>query len=199
MPMTIPTLAQALQAMGNAHVYVGDPFTLNGMVALGQKDGAVDVAFSEEFSDLTAPEITGASVHQSTLRGVGLTVTIPLIMGDDTIWAKISPSGTKGGGRSNPIAAVTTAVLIAPDSEVTPSPPGLGYNGTVWTPAAPKNSIWIWRARASRGGLSFTSDNGGKVVMPVTFTGMFYGANPEDHKIYTIGDPIVQGISAVRI
>jgi hypothetical protein len=198
MPVSLPTLTQALRALGNAHVYIGDPFLLNGLAPLGQKEGNIDMAFNEEISALTAPEITGPVEHQATIRGVGITVTIPLIMGDETMWAKISPTGTAGGGWSNAQPAVTTACVIVPDEEMSVGGT-FGYDGTTWTPAAPKNAIWLWRCRRARGAVPFSTDNGGKVITPVTFTTMFYGANPEGHKVFTIGNPVTQGIPLVRV
>jgi hypothetical protein len=51
------------------------------------------------------------------------------------------------------------------------------------------NSFWIWKARPSKDEVSFGYDDGGRMVVPVTFTSHFYAANPEGHKVYTIGDP----------
>lgn len=212
MTLALPTLTQALQAIGNAHLFVGDPFTASGLGALGQKEGELRFARSYQYSDLTAPELTGDVVHQRTIMGVGVTVTIPIILGDPLLYAKISPTGTKGGGWSNPQGVVTTSVVIFPDSEIAGGlsntdgtvpnwtrTAGNGYPGATNTAAAPKHAVWIWRAVPENEGWGYTYENGGKQITEVVFTAMFDAARPEGQKVYTQGDPIDVGITSIRL
>jgi hypothetical protein len=199
MSITIPALTAALAAIGNAHVYVGDAITAQGgMSALGKKNGPATVSVEETYSDLTA-EQTGPTVHARKLMGVQISVTVPLIV-DGTVWAKISPTGTKGGGWSTPQTPTPTTVWIAPDDEVGgglayPSAgpwartAGNGVGAASGAGAAPVNSFWIWRAVPSMGDVAYSYDDGGRMVVPVTFTSMFDASKPEGHKVYTIGDP----------
>ena len=204
-----PTLTQALQAIGNAKLMVGDAMTVAGLAALGQKEGEMSFAINEVYNDLTATEQTGPAVHQRTLMGVSVTITIPIILGDPLLYATISPTGTQGGGWSNPQNVVTTSVLLIPDQELAG---GLAYDGTAWTrtagnghagasgaAAAPKHAIWLWRASPTREGWGFTYENGGKLITNVVYTSFFDAARPEGHKVYTIGDPVAQGIATVRL
>lgn len=212
MSINVPTLTAALQAIGNAQVFVGDPFTANGLVALGAKEGAVRVEVNEQFNDLTAPELTGPAVHERTLMGVNVRVTVPLILGDPAVYAKISPTGAKGGGSSTPQATVKTSVLVIPDQEVAGGlanatgatagwvrTAGNGVAGATATDAAPKHAVWLWRASAETPSRSFTYENGGKMIVEVTFQTFFYAANPEGQKVYTVGDPTAQGITTIRL
>ena len=214
MPVILPDLTAALQAIGNAQVYIGDPFTADGLSPLGAKNGAVTVDYGEEYSDLTA-EQTGPAVHQRTLLGVSASITVPVILGDAALYAKISPTGTRSAGWSNPQAVVTTSAVLIPDAEVggglqyrivgaatTPSwtrLAGNGVAGATGDAAAPKHAIWLWRATPARPGASFSRDDGGRVVVDVTFTAMFDAARPDGHKMFTVGDPAAQGVTTIRL
>ena len=210
MPVALPALTAALQAVGNAQVYIGDPFTAGGLSPLGAKNGAVTVDYNEEYSDLTA-EQTGPVVHQRTLLGVGASITVPIILGDTALYAKISPTGTRSAGWSNPQAVVTTSVVLIPNAEVgggltyggaTPAwtrAAGNGVAGATGAAAAPVHAIWLWRATPSRPGASFSQDDGGRVVIDVTFTAMFDAARTEGNKVFTVGDPAAQGETTIRL
>ncbi len=209
MPITIPTLTEALQAIGNAQVYIGTPFSSGGMLPLGAKEGAVGVEIEETANDLTAPELTGPTVHQRTIMGVSARITVPVILGDTTLYAKISPVGSRSGGWSSPQPVVPTSVLLIPNQEVGG---GLTYSVGAWTrtagngvagatgaAAAPIHAVWLWRAVPQTPARSFSYENGGKIIVPVTFQAMFDAARPEDHKVFTVGDPAAQGISTILI
>lgn len=199
----IPSLADALQAIGQAHVYYGTFFTANSVLNLGQKNGRIAVNHSEQYNQLRAEDITGPMVHDEFLMGQDLTAVVPIILAvDGTTVAKISPTGTKGLGFSTPQKPVDTSIAIIPDLEVGG---GLKYDGTTWTrlagngvgsasgaPAAPKHAIWIWRARLGFGELGF--GGGGddlKLVTPVTIQAKFatQAGVPEGMKLGYIGDP----------
>lgn len=207
----IPTLASALQAIGQAHVYYGDPFTANTWAPLGQKHGRIDVNHSETWNDLRAEDITGPMVHASYLMGQDLSATVPIIMaGDGSTVAKISPTGTAGLGFSSPQRPVETGIAIIPDIEVGG---GLTYATATWTrlagngvgaasgaSAAPKHAIWLWRCRIGFGALTF---GGGaddlKLVTPVTIQAMFAtnAGVTEGMKLGYIGDPTAATVPAV--
>jgi hypothetical protein len=101
------------------------------------------------------------------------------------------------------------ALAIIPDNEVAG---GLSYNGTTWdrvagfgysgvsgAGAAPKNAHWFWKVNLSRGEATWSYENGGRMVVPVSFTCWFEGARPEAHKLFTVGDPVAQGITTLRL
>lgn len=187
MSITPLQLAAALKSMGVAQVFVGDPFTLGGMSNLGMTEGEIRVDTPFTPNNLTAPEFTGGVVHQATVTPGEVTVTVPLIMGDPTLFAKISPVGMRGGGHSSPQKPLETSVLVIPLAELGA---GLTYPvGGPWNPAAPQNAFWLWRAYATPGAVPFRYADGGKVITEVVFHGMFYAANPEGHKVWTWGDP----------
>lgn len=193
------TLTQALQAMGVAEILIGDPLVASGLTSLGAVEGTVEFGVSQNTNPLTAPELTGDTAHASTTTLGEVTARASVIMGDVTLYSKISPWGSKSGGHSVPQNVLTTSVVIMPRAELGG---GLAYDGTTWTrtagngvaaatgaAAAPKNTIWIWKAYPTFGNLPFQYGNGGKVSVEVTFHAMFDAAKPEGAKVYTIGDP----------
>jgi hypothetical protein len=203
------SLTAALAAMGVAEVFIGDPLTPGGMASLGAVEGTITANLPSEMNNLTAPELTGGVAHQATVTPGEITVVVPVILGDPTILAKISPIGANHAGYSTPQKVLETAVLIIPRSEVGGSldwdPAALAGAGG-WTrtagngvaaagpsapggAAAPKNAIWFWRAYPTFASLPFSYGNGGKVITEVTFHAMFDASKPEGHKIYSIGDP----------
>jgi hypothetical protein len=188
--MTINRYAftSALKSMGVAEVFTGDYLTAGGMTSLGAIQGAITENVGWEENALLAEEHTGGIPHEITFRLGGFTVTVPLIIGDNSAWAKISPTGSKDAGSDGPVDAVTTAVFIVPRKEITAA--GMGYNGTVWTPAAPVNSLFIPRAVLSYGEVPRPFENGGKAIVPVTIRAMFNAGGPVDKKVFVRGDPV---------
>lgn len=199
MALTPFSLASALKAIGVAEVFVGDPLTTGGMSSLGATEGTISFEAPQTLNPLTAPELTGEAAHQATVVYGAVRVTVPLILGDPTIFAKISPTGSKSAGNSVPQKVFETSVLIIPRAELGG---GLSNTGSNWTRtagngvaaatgvgAAPQNAIWMWRATPTFAALPFSYGNGGKVITEVTFTAMFDVSKPEGHKLYTIGDP----------
>lgn len=190
-PLT--TLSDYIKALGRAYVYVGSTATAGGMAILGATEGEVQVDESFKYNDLKAPEWTGDALHESDVDGAALKVTVPLIMGDPNLYIKINPLGVKGGGRSKPTPVTTTTVLLLPFSEIDAS---LAFAAGAWTPATPPvHAVWMWRARVMPGKYGFKHADGGKVIREVTFEAMFDDTKPEDHKLYTMGDPDDAGIT----
>lgn len=200
MAITPFTLSTALQSIGVAEVFIGDPLVADSMVSLGATEGTI--AFKAPFTqnDLTAPELTGDTPHQTTVVPGKVIITASVIMGDPALWALINPLGKASGGTSSPQAVVETGVLIIPRSELGPidgtglfydtaATAGWSLNGVKSSAADPTNAIWLWRAGVSFGDVNYAYANGGKVIVEVTFNAMFDASKPEYHKIYTIGDP----------
>lgn len=200
MPAVPFSLEQALQSIGNAEVFIGDALVADGMDSLGALDGPATFRAPQTFNNLTAPEQTGEIPHQAQVTVGAVTVEAPLVLGDATIWPKISPIGKSGGGTSSPVSVVETSVLLIPRAELGPlggtglayttgGSPGWTKNGVTGAESAPKNAIWLWRCYITFGDIAFQYGNGGKVTTPITFHAMFDGSKPEYHKVYTIGDP----------
>jgi hypothetical protein len=202
----IPGLAAALEAIGNAHVYKGSFITANSVVPVGQKLGRIDTRYAANWNQLRAEEFTGPMVHDEQMQGEDLSLTIPItVPADGTFWAANSPSGTRGIGHSTPQTPVDTSVVIIPDKEVGG---GLKYAAGTWTRlagngisggtgagVAPKNALWIWRARLSYGEASFDQANGGLMVVPVTVQAKYANLPglADGYKLATWGDPSTIG------
>lgn len=193
-PLT--SLSNYIKALGQAYVYVGNPLATSGLAALGATEGEISVEESFDYNDLTAPEWTGKTVHTRMLDGQNVKITIPLIFGDPTIYAKIFPAGVKGGGRSKPTAVTTTSLVLMPFTDI---PSTLSYNGTTWAPAAPVHAVWLWRAVPTPGKYGFAHPNGGKIIRSIVFDALFDDTKPEGQKIYTLGDPVAQGVATLLI
>lgn len=191
-----PDLEAALKRIGKGAVFVGDPFTAGGLLPLAATEGEITPTFAESFNDLTFPEYTGEIVHERQVMGEGVSLSIPIIMGDPALYAKLSPTGLAGGGHSSHQDVVTTSLVVFPYDEIGA---GIGFGAGAWSPAAPEHAIWIWRGHFTRGGPMYKQPDGGKTIQTVTFQGMYRAANPEGHKVYTIGDPAAQGIAGLAI
>lgn len=193
------TLTQAIAAIGVAEVFVGDPLTTAGLTSLGAVEGAITFNAPENLNELTAPELTGEAAHNAVVTPGKVTITVPLILSAATQLLKISPRGKASMGNSVPQAVTTTSVVIMPRQElggglsnVTTTytrVAGNGVAGATGAGAAPVYTIWIWRAVPTFPSLGFQFSNGGKIIVEVTFTAFFDATKPEDHKIYSIGDP----------
>ena len=130
MPGLIPyTLQQALRNVGNAEVFVGSAFA-GGMASLGALDGPVGVDIGYSSNDLTAKWLTGNVPHQRSVSVDHARIKMPLIMGDPTLWAKINPVGTKGGGWQRQMPVQEMTVLVIPRAELGG---GLSAVNGVWT------------------------------------------------------------------
>lgn len=203
------SLTDALQAIGVAEVFVGDPLVTptdaDGMKSLGATEGNITVSLPQEQNRLTAPELTGGVTHQATTTLGEVLARVPVIMGDPTLYQRISPtSGQASGGYSRPQKVREMGVLIIPRQEVGGGlawdtaavgankwarVAGNGVAAATGADAAPKFAVWFWRATVSFADLPYAYANGGKVIVEVTFHAMFDGSKPEGHKVYTIGDP----------
>ncbi len=205
--MLVPfTLSAALQAIGVAEVYLGDPLISDGMVSLGATEGTIEVTATQSSNPLTAPELTGNVAHAATATLDTVSIKCNVIMGDPDLYEKISPWGAAGGGHSIPQNVATTSVLLIPRAEVggglewdTLAVPaikwvrtaGNGVAGATEADAAPVNAIWLWKAYPTFGPMPFQYGNGGKVMVEVTFMAMFDASKPEGNKVYSIGNPRV--------
>src|SRR5690606_4880020 len=84
----------------------------------------------------------------------------------------------------------------------------LTYTGTAWqvggqalTPRQQEllgMSVWFWRGHFQKPGITYRSEDGGKLVLPVTFqampTKLATSIIPDGQRIYTLGDPEDAGI-----
>lgn len=197
--LTAFSLSAALSALGVARAFIGDPFTASGMSAL-PTEGQINASSPQNLNRLTAPELTGDVAHDAVVTPGQTTITVPVIYTGAAQLASLSAHGSASEGYSSPKSPTYTSLLLVPLKEMsTAAPPTLAYDGTTWTPAAPANSIWFWKVVPQRPDLSMAFENGGKVILPVTFEAFFDADRPEGHKLFTVGDPIAHGITEVRL
>lgn len=193
----VTSLSTYVQALGKAYIYVtSTPTTAGTWQLLGITEGEIQVNEKYTFNDYKLPEWTGEAIHARNVDGQGLDITVPLIWGDPTLYDTISPVGAKGGGRSAPTAVTSRTVCVIPQVEVGS---GISYNGTSWSPAAPNHAVWLHKATFEPGVYGFKNADGGKIIRPMTIHAMFDDTKPEGQKLYTIGNPVTQGITTYRV
>lgn len=204
MSVTAPvfqTLEAALNDLGQAWVLVGDPFTTSGLSVLGLTPGDISVAMNPQFQDRVYPEYSRQPV-QSKLVGYAPTVEIPLIWGDPTIYAKVSPTGSSSGGHSSPQNLTYTTMVIVPDQEFQAN---WSYTGGAWVypVSGPKHSVWIPKGFFEGAFPTFTSlvRENKNASGSVTFRGVLASASnwPEGTKSYVIGNPVAKSVTGIAI
>jgi hypothetical protein len=199
MPATAFDLNTALSALGVARAFIGDPFTASGLDAL-PTEGEIAVSAPQNLNRLTAPELTGEVAHDAWVTPGQTTVTVPVIYTGAAQLAMLSAHGSASEGSNAPKRPTYTSLVLIPLKEMsTADPPAISYDGITWTPAAPANALWFWKVVPQRPDLRMAFDNGGKVIIPVTFEVFFDAARPAGHKLFTVGDPVAAGITTVRL
>lgn len=195
------TISDALKSFGPGRIFTGDAFTAGGLAPLGATEGGIRLATPYDLNMLTANEFSGQVPHEATVTPGLISVTAPIIFGDESAWEKVSPTGSKGMGWNSPQNVVKRNLLLVPLNEMLTNvdPPTLGYDGVTWSPKAPVNAIWLWAAVPSIEEVPYAYEDGGKSIVDVTFTGFFFAQNPSGQKVYTVGNPVAQGITTIRL
>jgi hypothetical protein len=182
--------------VGGIPFVAGDNFTIAVVAGagtwrtLGAKEGAVTESKAWRLNELRAEEHTGGIPHQANAVLENYTVTIPIIAGDDDLWAIIEPTGSKDGVEDNPVDVVTTSFFMIPKSEI-PEPGGLSYDGTVWTPKAPSNrALFMPRVYLTSGDIARPYENMGKSIVEVTIHPMYHAAGPAGKRLFVRGNPV---------
>lgn len=206
MAATAFALADAIAALGVARAFIGDAFTEGGLTAL-PTEGEVTVSAPQSLNRLTAPELTGDVAHDAWVVPGQVTVTVPVIYTGAAQLATLSAHGSASEGYTSPKRPTYTSLVLIPLKEMsTADPPTISYTGTtpVWSPAAPVNSLWFWKTVPQRPDLRMAFDNGGKIILPVTFEVFFadstsYPGVPNGQRIFTHGDPVAKGVTGLKI
>lgn len=198
MPAAAFPLSEAIQAIGVARAFIGDPFTANGLDAL-PTEGAITPSLPQTLNRLTASELTGEVAHDAWVVPGQITVTVPVIYGGAVTLAMLSAHGASGDGFAGPQKPTYTSLVLFPLREMSGDPASISYDGLAWTPAAPVHAMWFWRVVPQRPDLSLAWENGGKVILPVTFEVFYDAARPSGQRIFTVGNPVTQGIGTVRV
>lgn len=206
MPAAAPNLNDALSALGVAKVFIGDPFTADGLTALVTQ-GRVSATVGQELNRLTAPEYTGDVAHDAWVVPTRTVVTVPVLNHPDN-WAALSAHGTAHEGFASPQRPTYTSLVIIPllDMDTSVDPPTISYNGTVWDPVAgPVRSIWFWKTVPIRPEFGWQWEEGGKDIVQVQFEVFYAGGSgdyagiPNGQKIFTAGDPVAEGVTGIAI
>jgi hypothetical protein len=198
-PITgLPALEAFMVALGKGYVFTtSDPETEDTWEPLGYTEGEIQVALNDEYNDLMFTEASGPGVYESHLQGENPVLTIPLVIGNATQWAKISPVNNAGGGYGHPQSVTPLSVMIAPESEIVAS--GLSYDGVAWAPNDPLMVFWAWRAYFRRPQVTYRQDDGGKTITPIEMQVMYDQTKTDGIRSYYIGNPVAAGYTALRV
>jgi hypothetical protein len=183
---------------GKAEVFLGDATVSGGMTPIGLIEGDVVAELARKFNNLTFPEYTGDAVIKQKTQIDGITVTLPIMLTDKTMMARLSPAGVLDLGADNFKNVVPKTLLVISQEEVDPTV-GLALAGGVWAPAAPKNALWIWKAvpQLNRAVWGFTDL--GKRIVEVPVVAIYDTTKPADLKLACWGDPVAQGVTGLNI
>jgi len=170
-------------------------------------EGEINFNPNATFNDLTLPELTGDAVHKRRLAGENPELSFNAFLADPALRAIISPTGEASGGyvRQRPVKRYT--LVVFPEA-LFGEYDDISYDGTKWTVGGsaltPDQerylglSFWCWSGSFERAGMTYISDNGGKLVIPVVFrvmpTTLPLSVIPDGHRLYTVGDPADAGI-----
>jgi hypothetical protein len=183
---------------GRCEVFYGALTPAGSMLPLGLVEGDVVAAITHKINTLTYPEHTGDAPIREDVQTDGVTVTLPILITDAALMAKLSPTGAVDFGGDNFKPTVPKTLLIISQSEVDPTT-GIAYSGTVWTPAAPKNAIWLWKAVPMLDRLVWGFTDNGRRFVEVPFHAQFDPTKPDKLKLACFGDPAAQGVTGILI
>lgn len=198
----ITTLETYLGAFGNAFIMVGDPFTLDGLSILGMKEGEIRVEFNPTYNDLTFPEQTGDAIWERGVKMGNVRVTIPMIIKDPALYATVSPTAESNMGSDLQVDVTTTSLVLVTEADFGVGNWGYPQPAGPWAPAAPTATAWFWHGHFERSELGYRDEDKGKLVRDVVFQSMRAPDSvglPDGHRIFTLGDPVSQGITTLDI
>lgn len=162
---------------------------------LGATEGETREDTEWTMNVLSAPEQTGQIPHQATTQLDRLDLVIPVIPGGQYFFTLTTPIGAKDGISDSFTAVKEKSLFLVPLTEVGTS---LTYNGTTWTSAAPVHSLFFPRCYLRHGAVRRPFADGGKSIVEVTATPMYYASGPADKRVFVRGDPVAAGYSLFR-
>lgn len=184
---------------GVAEVFFGDATVAGGLDPIGLIEGDVVANIRRRFNQLRFEEHTGGAVIKEKTQIDGVNVTIPLMITDEAMIAKLLPGGVISLGEDNFQPTVPQTLLIIAQEEIDET---TGMSKAV-DPAlivpVPKNALWIWKARPALDRLVWGFTDMGKRMVEVPFEALYDTTKPAKHKLATFGDPVAQGITGLLI
>ena len=183
------------------------------LTQLGFTEGEVSVEFNESFNALTLPEYTGDAPHAGRrfVQGEAPVVTVPTLLADPALRAKMSPTGSASGGRRRQQPVVSRTLVLIPEElfldlsdpeaqdvvSLVPTGSGWTLGGEPLTTEQERQlgqSVWFWSGSWTKPPMTYRHEDGGKDVTEGEFTVEYQVLAPNGHRLYTIGDPYDFGI-----
>ena len=207
MSITDVTLQQALTAVGTGKVFLGPNCTTVGaLTAIGAIEGDPQENLSFTLNPLTAPQQTGGVVHQATVvPGDDLGITVPIIVGQAGLLAKIMPHGSEDGWGDKPVSVSEKAMWFVPQALIDAAGGSIGYDGTTLTPNGidtnvnMANTLLFMRCFLIPAGIPRPYGQGGKGIVSVKITPMFYSQGPVGKQVWIRGWPPSKGLATFRL
>jgi hypothetical protein len=207
MSISDTTLAAALTALGNGKVFIApSPTVIGAWSALGYIEGDPQENISYTLNMLKAPQQTGGVVHQATaVPSDDLSFVVPIVSGVAGLLAKLSPHGSEDGWGDNPVSVVERAMWFVPQALLDAAGGTIGYDGAAWTPtgidtnANMANTLLFMRCFLMHGPIPRPYQQGGKGIVQVTITPMYYAAGPVNKKVWIRGNPVAKGLATFRL
>lgn len=175
---------------------------------LGDTEGDLVINTNPEMASLTTPELTGPAPHEVDYTGEAPQIEVPLYLADPALEAIVSPIGQASAGRSRRSAPREYSLVILPEAlflttgvsgavsaatlAVTAGVFTLGGQAlTAAQTALLGFGFWAWRVVPTRPPKRFRGGAGDdrKNIETVTFMVCHHPDMPEDHHLYTIGNP----------
>lgn len=215
-PLNLLDLNAVVRSFGRGVVFYGTRWDPTGPLALahlGDTEGDINIQTNPDIQMLTVPELTGPAGHEADFTGENPVVEIPLYMTDPALFAIVSPSGSKHGGRDRRFAPQEYTLVIFPEALFLEVENGAVVRKTVdwpggnWTfDGAPLDaaretllgaSAWLWRGYFNRPPRRFLGGAGDarKNIETVSFQTLHHPDMPNGHHLYTTGDPFEAGIN----
>lgn len=176
---------------------IGDWLTVGGMAPLGATQGDLSEGGGWVPNPLTADEHTGLAWWEVDFTRGEDDFTMPLIVSDNTLLAKLSPSGSEDGIPDDVVVPTTTGFFYVPRAQFPKT--GLSYNGTTWTPTAPVDALFYPRAVIWHEAIPRPYGGGGKAITTVHVRPMIYSTGPVDKRLFVRGDPAAKGYTTFRL
>lgn len=192
-----------------------DPILWDGTTELELKqlgDTEGDIIYTPNGADaiLTLPELSGEAPREVTHLGYAPLLDFPLFLVDPDLYPIINERGISSGGSERVCDPTYFTAVVFPERlfrEADCSFDGLTYStaegwklgGVAFTAAQLtmlETVLWLWKVYAKQSNIEFKGGHGddGKNIAAVQFVSVWADAMPNDHHLWTRGDPNTQGI-----
>jgi hypothetical protein len=211
-PVAVSTYCFALIPYGEVGVglsYQGTPLVATPAApTLGSGVSGI-LATATYYVVVTAVNAAGETIKSAeanvavTGPNGSISVTPPAVAGATAFRAYY---GTSTGAQNKVVQNAGTGAFLITGSNALdtgyntpPAAARLLWSNGVSVPAEPVHAIWLHKATFEPGQYQLRHGEGGKTIRSIVVRPLFDDSKPEGQKLYTIGDPALQGITTYRV